>query len=127
MLISANRYWNILVPYTLKKLNYIPEDFYYLLTTSEDLKKLITNEIIVNWLKVEKNFEYYVEQVLATLVNDRAHFQQEQDTSWLQELVQEVCFEELDMLSNSLMKIELKETAKELEGALLSGDRILSC
>lgn len=127
MLISASRYWNILVPYTLKKLNYIPEDFYYLLTTSEDLKKLITNEIIVNWLKVEENFKYYIEQVLTTLVNDRAHFQQEQDTSWLQELVQEVCFEELDMLSNSLMKIELKETAKELEGALLSGDRILPC
>lgn len=127
MLISASRYWNILVPYTLKKLNYIPEDFYYLLTTSEDLKKLITNEIIVNWLKVEENFKYYVEQVLNTLVNDRAHFQQEQDTSWLQELVQEVCFEELDMLSNSLMKIELKETAKELEGALLSGNRILPC
>lgn len=127
MLISASRYWNILVPYTLKKLNYIPEDFYYLLTTSEDLKKLITNEIIVNWLKVEENFKYYIEQVLTTLVNDRAHFQQEQDTSWLQELVQEVCFEELDMLSNSLMKIELKETARELEGALLSGDRILPC
>lgn len=127
MLISASRYWNILVPYTLKKLNYIPEDFYYLLTTSEDLKKLITNEIIVNWLKVEENFKYYIEQVLTTLVNDRAHFQQEQDTSWLQELVQEVCFEELDMLSNSLMKIELKETARELEGALLSGNRILPC
>ena len=127
MLISASRYWNILVPYTLKKLNYIPEDFYYLLTTSEDLKKLITNEIIVNWLKVEENFKYYIEQVLTTLVNDRAHFQQEQDTSWLQELVQEVCFEELDMRSNSLMKIELKETAKELEGALLSGNRILPC
>ena len=115
MIITAKQYWNKLVPYTLSVLKYMPPKFYYLLTNCEDLHQYITTDIVEKWLDNKDNFDWYIKELKYVYNVNDCNLTSTYDISWIEEMVEDVCFEEFDQLSEHLLNVEFKPNVlKEL-------------
>lgn len=47
--ITAKEYWNDMLKEALLNTGYLPKELYFLITTSKDLEKFITPDVIQNW------------------------------------------------------------------------------
>jgi hypothetical protein len=74
--ITAKEYWNTYLPKALLETGYLPEQFYYLITTSKELQEYITEDIIRNWYKEDDNLKNTVHEILyVSGINDTSFTQ----------------------------------------------------
>jgi hypothetical protein len=88
--ITAKEYWNEYLATALLRTGYLPEDLYYMITTSEDLQKYITNTVVRNWYMQNDNLQDVVQEIICTRNIDDKHFSQSNDTEDLTDCINTV-------------------------------------
>lgn len=87
-IIKADYYWNVLLKEALKITGYLPENLYELITTSKQLKKYITPEIIKDWY--EDNIDYAFDEIIYDRNISTKYFSQSRNTRDLEDCIKEV-------------------------------------
>ena len=94
--ITAKFYWDTMLKASLKATGYLPEDFYYLITSSEDLKKYITPEVVRNWYADESNLDWTLEEIMYVRRVHTGHFTQSVNVNDLEDCIaKHYCIKEL--------------------------------
>lgn len=94
--ITAREYWNSILKQVLLETGYIPEAQLCFLTTSKELAKFITPEIVQTWYRENNNINDVLEDILYPIHTQ--YFSQSRNTRELEDLIAE--FYEVEYLSD---------------------------
>ena len=86
-LITPEYYWVDMLRHALYVTGYLPKELYYLVTTSKDLQKYITAEIIQNWYEDDDNLDLILTEIHYTRRIRTGYFTQSYSTVDLDEII----------------------------------------
>lgn len=86
-LITPEYYWVDMLRHALYVTGYLPKELYYLVTTSKDLQKYITAEILQNWYEDDDNLDLILTEIHYTRMIDKRYFSQSNSTVDLDDII----------------------------------------
>lgn len=88
--ITSNKYWNEWLEKALLTTGYLPNELIYMITTSKDLAKYITPEIIKKWYKEQNNIKDVVIEIHYIRSINENYFSQSNNVRDLEDIIAEV-------------------------------------
>ena len=85
--ITPEYYWDDMLRQALYVTGYLPKELEYLITTSKDLQKYITAEILQNWYEDDNNLDLALSEIHYTRRINRRYFSQSNSTVDLDEII----------------------------------------
>ena len=86
-LITPEYYWVDMLRHALYVTGYLPKELDYLVTTSKDLQKYITVEILQNWYEDDDNLDLVLSEIHYARAIDKRYFSQSNSTIDLDEII----------------------------------------